>query len=102
MMGDINRHGRECRMSNYESTPNKSRERRGSSVAVRRVSVMPWYVAFVVFVLMQLVMAIPASAELTIEITQGNDRAVRMAVAPFSWDGKKSSRRIWRGPLAAI
>ncbi|OED50500.1 Tol-Pal system beta propeller repeat protein TolB [Endozoicomonas sp. (ex Bugula neritina AB1)] len=38
---------------------------------------------------MQLLLVAPVSAELTIEITQGNDRAVRMAVAPFSWDGKK-------------
>ena len=30
-----------------------------------------------------------AQAELTIEITQGNDRAVAVAVAPFAWDGKR-------------
>lgn len=48
-----------------------------------------WYSLFVVFLLMQLMLAMPAAAELTIEITQGNDRAVRVAVAPFSWDGKQ-------------
>ena len=30
-----------------------------------------------------------AQAELTIEITQGNDRAVAIAVSPFTWDGKR-------------
>ena len=30
-----------------------------------------------------------ARAELTIEITQGNDQAVKVAVSPFSWEGKK-------------
>ncbi len=29
-----------------------------------------------------------ARAELTIEITQGNDQAVPVAVVPFSWNGK--------------
>ena len=48
-----------------------------------------WYSLFVVFLWMQLMLAMPATAELTIEITQGNDRAVRVAVAPFSWDGSR-------------
>ena len=48
-----------------------------------------WYPLFVVLLFVQLMLPLPASAELTIEITQGNDRAVRVAVAPFSWDGDK-------------
>ncbi|OED40178.1 Tol-Pal system beta propeller repeat protein TolB [Endozoicomonas sp. (ex Bugula neritina AB1)] len=34
-------------------------------------------------------MAQLAQAELTIEVTQGNDKAVSVAVSPFSWDGNK-------------
>ena len=42
---------------------------------------------FSIFVLVLLTQL--AQAELTIEITQGNDRAVAVGVAPFAWDGKK-------------
>lgn len=34
-------------------------------------------------------LSLQAQAELTIEITRGNDKAVKVGVSPFSWDGKK-------------
>lgn len=39
-------------------------------------------------VLMLLLCLQQAEADLTIEITQGNDQAVPVAVVPFAWDGK--------------
>ena len=44
---------------------------------------------------------VPAHAELTIEITQGNDRAVRVAVAPFSWEGSKILPEDLTGTISA-
>ena len=36
-----------------------------------------------------LLMSLSAQAELVIEITQGNDQAVSIAISPFSWKGSK-------------
>ena len=54
----------------------------------RTMTTVRWFAAFALLLLVQLALAMPARAELTIEITHGNDRAVRLAVAPFSFDGK--------------
>ena len=51
-------------------------------ITVNRI--VTWVPLLIAMLFMQL-----ARAELTIEITQGNDRAVKVAVSPFSWDGKK-------------
>lgn len=67
----------------------------------RRLSLVRWFSALMLFVLVQLMLSAPSHAELTIEITQGNDRAVRMAVAPFSWDGNKILPEDMAGTISA-
>ena len=43
----------------------------------------------VIFIGVLLQLALPVSAELRIEITQGVDNAVSVAVVPFAWKGKR-------------
>ncbi len=43
----------------------------------------------VIFIGLLLQLAVPASAELRIEITKGVDNAVKVAVVPFAWKGKR-------------
>ena len=42
------------------------------------------------------------NGELRIEITQGLDRAVKIAVVPFAWKGKRSSWQNWTKLLQMI
>ncbi len=43
----------------------------------------------IIFIGLLLQFTLPASAELRIEITKGVDNAVRVAVVPFAWRGKR-------------
>ena len=46
----------------------------------------------IIFIGLLLQLTLPASAELRIEITKGMDNAVKVAVVPFGWKGKRKPR----------
>ena len=59
---------------------------RADSLRVKDITTRFWLLAMLVC--LQL-FALQAKAILTIEVTQGNDKAVKVAVAPFSWEGER-------------